>query len=184
MPSRSGRAAIAEATTGTDERGRMSADGLDEVVRGLGVRIEITELPGDRDGEYRHAERLIRLQRGMSRRLHRSVLAHECGHAVHGDEPTSDSLMSARQERRADEWAARFLIGIDDYAAAEMLHAGHLEAMAVELDVTLDLAIAFHDLLERGAAAAPPVTSTARTVGAVAKARPRSRHPRGLQPLP
>lgn len=137
----------------------MSDARLDETVRALGVRVELVDLPGDRDGEYRHVERLIRLQRGMPRRLHRSVLAHECAHAVHGDEPSCDAVMSARQERRADEWAARLLIDVEAYAAAETLHAGHLEAMAVELDVTVDLVHAFRGLVERTALGIPRVAA-------------------------
>ncbi|SDQ87689.1 ImmA/IrrE family metallo-endopeptidase [Microbacterium sp. cf332] len=130
----------------------MTDDELLSTLDLLGVRLIFADLPPDRDGEYRHDVRLVRLRPGMARRLHRSVLAHECAHAVHGDVPLSDPHHAERQESRADEWAAQMLIPVDDYARAEALHAGHVEAMAVELDVTVDLVQAFQRILRRARA--------------------------------
>lgn len=120
-----------------------------ETLDALGVRVRYTDLPDDRDGEYLHHRRLIRLQHGMPRRLHRSVLAHECAHAVFADQPSQFGPVSAKQERRADEWAALRLIDVDDYKLAEQLHAGHIDAIALELDVTADLVEAFQRVLTR-----------------------------------
>lgn len=126
----------------------MTDDEIDQTLRSLGVRVhEVDDLPDDRDGEYLHEQRLIRLQRGMARRLRRSVLAHECAHALAGDVPTLSSWSTHRQERRADEWAAVHLIDPADYRAADIRHAGHLEAMALTLDVTTDLVAVYRDLL-------------------------------------
>lgn len=56
---------------------------------------------------------------------------------------------NALQERRADEWAALRLIDIDDYKLAERMHDGHAEAIAVDLDVTVDIVDAFRRILQR-----------------------------------
>jgi len=122
-------------------------DDIDDTIRALGVRVEYAELPPDRDGEYIHARRLIRLQRGMTRRLHRCVKMHEVAHAVFADQKSQFGPVNAKQERRADEWAALMLIGLPEYMRAEILHDGHAAAMAVELDVTLDILEAFRRTL-------------------------------------
>ena len=127
----------------------MSDEWIRETLHMLGVRVRYADLPDDRDGEYLHHRRLIQLQRGMSRRLHRSVLAHECAHAVFGDQPSQFGPVSAKQERRADEWAALRLIDLDAYKSAESLHDGHIDGMALELDVTTDIVEAFRRLLVR-----------------------------------
>lgn len=115
----------------------------------IGVRIEYGRLPSDRDGEYLHARRLIRLRRGMHARHHRSVLAHELGHAAFGDTPSQFGPVHAKQERRAEEWAALRLINIDDYRHAEAVHDAHAGAMAVELGVMTSIVLAFRGLLTR-----------------------------------
>lgn len=123
---------------------------IHDTLRALGVRVRyVDNMPDDRDGEYLHRKRLIRLRRGMARRLHRSVLTHECAHAVFADSPSAFGPVNAKQERRADEWAALRLIDLDDYKAAEMLHDGHIEAMAIELDVIDDIVAAFQRILFR-----------------------------------
>lgn len=114
-----------------------------DTIHALGVRVVDAELSADRDGEYLHRKRLIRLQPGMASRLHRSVLAHECAHAVFADVPSKFGPVNAKQERRADEWAALLLIDLPGYMRAEIIHDGHEEGMAVELDVTVDLVQAF-----------------------------------------
>ena len=128
----------------------MTADQhIHDALDALGVRVRYADLPVDRDGEYLHRRKLIRLQRGMATRLHRSVLAHEAAHAVFGDVPSRFGPVNAKQERRADEWAALRLIDVDDYRAAEALHHGHVEAIAVELNVIVDLVEAFQRILVR-----------------------------------
>lgn len=85
----------------------------------------------------------------MASRLHRSVLAHETAHAVFADVPSLYGPVNAKQERRADEWAALRLIDIDEYKRAESVHHGHAEAIAVELNVDIDIVDAFRRILSR-----------------------------------
>lgn len=114
-----------------------------------GIRIEYATLHPDRDGEYVHAQNLIRLRPGMSTRLARSVLAHELGHAAFADVPSRFGPVNAKQERRADEWAALRLISHDDYVRAEVLHDGHAGAIAVELGVVRSIVDAYRRVLLR-----------------------------------
>jgi len=127
----------------------VSDEHIRQTLRDLGVSVRYAHLGEDRDGEYLHHRRLVRLQPGMPRRLHRSVLAHECAHAVFGDAPSLFGPANAKMERRADEWAALRLIDIDDYKLAESIHAGHPDAIALELDVTADIVEAFQRILSR-----------------------------------
>lgn len=123
---------------------------IHDALTALGVRIDyVRNMPPDRDGEYIHQRRLIRLRAGMTQRLHRSVLAHECAHAVFGDEPTMFGPANAKQERRADEWAALRLIHHDDYRAAEQLHHGHAGAIAHDLGVVRSIIEAYQRVLLR-----------------------------------
>ncbi len=124
-------------------------DTIWDMLEAMGIAVEYTDLPPDRDGEYHHERRVIRLQRGMATRLHRSVLAHECAHAVFADTPSMFGPVNRKQERRADEWAALRLIDVRDYQRAEQIHHGHPEALAVELNVTVDLIDAYQRVLLR-----------------------------------
>ena len=121
-----------------------------DVAHVLGVKLVYTDLTHlDRDGACDHDSRTIRLQRGMAYRLKRSVLAHELAHAVFGDVPTMFGPVNAKQERRADEWAALRLIHLDDYKHAEQVHGGHAPAMAHELGVITSIVEAYQGLLAR-----------------------------------
>jgi hypothetical protein len=120
-----------------------------EMLDTLGVTVEFCDLPDDRDGEYIHEERLIRIQHDLLFRRYISTLAHECCHAVWGDVPSRFGPVNAKQERRADEWAALRLIDRDEYRRLEARHDGHLDAMAVSLNVTVEVVEAFRSLLLR-----------------------------------
>jgi hypothetical protein len=122
---------------------------LYEMLDALGVGVEFGELPADRDGEYVHDDRLIRIQHDLLLRRYVSTLAHECCHAVFGDVPSKFGPVNAKQERRADEWAALRLIDPDEYRRQEARHDGHLDAMAIALHVTTDLVEAFRRVLLR-----------------------------------
>ncbi|MFJ6550190.1 ImmA/IrrE family metallo-endopeptidase [Microbacterium sp. NPDC091676] len=113
----------------------------------LGLRV--VERPGPTPGGFQPVTRTIRLAPGMSRRTARSVLAHELGHAHLGHLPTRQPALRARQERQADEWAARRLITPAAYAAAEHLRGAHLASLAFELDVTIEIVLAFQRVLHR-----------------------------------
>jgi hypothetical protein len=122
---------------------------LEDLARQAGIRIEYVQLRDGRDGEYDHARKVIRLRPGMSARLHRSVLAHELGHAAFSHTPTRFGPVHAKQERMAEEWAALRLITPADYRHVEEIHAGHPGAMALDLGVMKSIVIAFQGLLER-----------------------------------
>ncbi|MEV8023708.1 ImmA/IrrE family metallo-endopeptidase [Microbacterium sp. NPDC080220] len=123
---------------------------IHDALTALGVRIEhVRDLPADRDGEYIHERRLIRLRAGMATRLHRSVLAHECAHAIFADEPSMFGPVNAKQERRADEWAALRLIRREDYVTAEAIHHGHAGAIAHDLGVVRSIVEAYQRVLLR-----------------------------------
>ncbi len=113
----------------------------------LGVKV--IERRGGKPGGYHAGTTTIRLHPGMSWRVSRSILAHELAHHIFGDTPTPYGPVRAKQERRANEWAARRFITPSTYAAAEANHHGHLPAMAYELGVTLELIEAYKQMLTR-----------------------------------
>ncbi|WP_149085899.1 MULTISPECIES: ImmA/IrrE family metallo-endopeptidase [Microbacterium] len=119
----------------------------------LGLRV--VERPGPTPGGFQPVTRTIRLAPGMNRRTTRSILAHELGHAQLGHHPTGQPVLRARQERQADEWAASCLITAAAYASAEQIRGPHLASLAFELDVTIEIVVAFQRLLHREHAAAP-----------------------------
>ncbi|APT85342.1 hypothetical protein CAQU_10045 [Corynebacterium aquilae DSM 44791] len=91
---------------------------------------------GHARGYYDNERRVISLRNGMSDREARSTLAHELGHALHGDTPTPDPVLHARQERRANEFAARLLIDPAELAVAEAAYGADTFTLARELDVS------------------------------------------------
>ncbi len=111
--------------------------------------LRIVERAGPTRGGFDPAHSIIRVAPGMSARTTRSVLAHELGHATLRHAPTTHARLSARQERQADAWAARLLISPQAYAAAENLRGPHPASLAFELDVTVELVIAYQALLAR-----------------------------------
>ena len=64
---------------------------------------------------------------------------YELGHCVLGHDPAATGWIKDRQERDADQWAARLLISAVEYRAAEHLHGPHPGAIAAELEVTKHL---------------------------------------------
>ncbi|WP_136041430.1 MULTISPECIES: ImmA/IrrE family metallo-endopeptidase [unclassified Microbacterium] len=113
--------------------------------------LRIVERPGRTRGGFDPMTRTIRLSPGMSARTTRSVLAHELGHARFGHAPARLPTVRAQQERQADEWAACRLITPEAYAEAEELRGPHLASLAFELGVTIELVIAYQQLLRQGA---------------------------------
>lgn len=122
-------------------------DDLLRLVEEQGIRL--IERRGRTLGGYDHESHSIRLDPGMSARTRRSVLAHELGHAALGHSVTTHDSLRRRQERQADEWAARLLITPAAYAAAEALQGTHHASLAFELGVTVELVVAFQSLLQR-----------------------------------
>lgn len=114
---------------------RREVQFLFDLVEALDVDLIYTELPPDRDGEYDDSTRTIYIQDGLRYRLHRHTLAHELGHAYYRDVRTLFGPVNAKQERRANEFAALTLINRDDYKRAELIHDGHVPSIAHELGV-------------------------------------------------
>lgn len=90
-------------------------------------------------GEYDPGSGIIRLHPRMPRRQARSVLCHELRHFEAKDTPTDCVRTTLRQEFLADSRAARLLIDYRDLADAMVIHEQNRSAVAVELDVSLDL---------------------------------------------
>lgn len=123
---------------------------LYDYAKARGVRVEYTDLSHlGRAGDCHAPTHHIRLQPGMLYRKERSVLAHELAHDHYGDVPDMFGNLSKRQEDRADEWAAHFLIDINEYKYAEELHGTHTEAIARELCVLNKLVVAYERTLHR-----------------------------------
>lgn len=99
----------------------------------LGLTIEYVPLK-DRDGEYRHDLKRIRLRPGMRPALERSVLAHEVAHAELAHTADGDR---AAQEAEADNLAAERLI--PHAAIVQLAQSSTLVAAARQLGVTSTL---------------------------------------------
>jgi Zn-dependent peptidase ImmA (M78 family) len=106
---------------------------------GLGVRVIEGRLRRNRWGEYRDADRLIVLARGMTHRSQRTVLAHEVQHAITRDVLSLYGAFDNRLERRARINAAAHLICPTEYAEAERLFGPHDAYIADELNVVVEV---------------------------------------------
>lgn len=120
---------------------------LTELAESLGLAV--VERRGKTRGGYHDGLRQVRINPGMSRRVTRSFLAQEIAHALFRDTPSPYGPVKAKQERRAWEWAALYLIDRRAFAEAEALRSGHSPAMAYDLDVTVEIIDAFKRLLSR-----------------------------------
>ncbi|WP_144873853.1 ImmA/IrrE family metallo-endopeptidase [Microbacterium sp. 1.5R] len=123
---------------------------MDQLLRLVEIHgLRLVERSGGSRGGYEPRTATIRVSPGMSERTRCSVIAHELGHAMLGHEHTLDPVQRGRQERRADEWAARLLITPSAYAEAEAARDGHPASIAFDLGVTVDLVLAYQRLLRR-----------------------------------
>lgn len=125
---------------------------LDRIARHLGVRV-LPDLrgelqAGDIAGWFPRSRRVLYKVDMPSPEILCSV-AHELGHAYHGDECVDGHLRHARQEARADRWAVRALICPSAYEKAEALVGSHPGALAHELNVTVEFVHIWRDLHER-----------------------------------
>lgn len=111
--------------------------------------LTVTEGAGKHLGGYRPGDHTIRLRPGLSHRAARTVLAHEIAHHVLGHRPTQFGPVLARQERQANEWAARRLINIHDYRTAELIREGHVPSIAFDLDVLPVVVETYQTLITR-----------------------------------
>lgn len=105
------------------------------------MRIDVkwaTDLPDFVHGFYEDAERSIYLNYYCRADQVIAALAHEIGHGIFGDRCSSEAI-----ERRADEAGASLVITRSEYARAERLVGPHPDALAIELEVTRDLILAW-----------------------------------------
>jgi len=99
----------------------------------LGLRVVFCDL-GKFHGQV-HSSGVVYVNHGRTDLRQRVTLAHEMGHWHHGHDWSRDHNV-AHDERQADQYAARLLIGADAYAVAEDLCGTHPGALARELGVT------------------------------------------------
>lgn len=107
---------------------------LYDFAESIDVTVEFAPLR-TRDGEYRNDLRRIRLREGLSERRTRWAFGHELGHAVLEHELLIFGLADPRQERAADEWAARFFIELDRFREVEEFRNGHVPSMAKDFGI-------------------------------------------------
>lgn len=115
---------------------------LTRLAREIGVAIHpdlAGELGADDIAGYFPRSRRVLYRMGMSDAETFCAVAHELAHATQRDTPTTDPYRHAKQELRADKWAADLLIDIESYEAAEHLVGCHPGALAKELDVTVEM---------------------------------------------
>lgn len=118
----------------------------------LGVWVDVDDvgwLPARSKGGWFPDYELILLREGLSPVEQLCTLAHELGHAVLGHTSSVGGWFAQRQERAADQWAARLLVSPAEYQAAERLHGPHVGGIAHELGVTTHIVATWQDLYER-----------------------------------
>jgi len=115
--------------------------------------VEWRDLGELRRGEYHPAERTIVLSPRLNTPQLVACLAHELGHARFGH-----GVSTPANERRAWEYAAALVIGVEEYAGAEQRVGHHPAALAIELGVTPQLVLAWQRWWrQRGRAGWPTV---------------------------
>lgn len=110
---------------------------LARLAESMGVRL--TRHDGGPKGLYIDHLRTITTRRCLSIAEYRSTLAHELAHAHYRDVPCRDPVRHARQERRADLWAAHLLLDGEDVEGALAWHHHHRAPAAYDLEVTVHL---------------------------------------------
>lgn len=129
-------------TTTTDHK-------LEQLAAQLGATI-VTHDGGEKGRYYGHG--IISLRRNLGPKNFRCTLAHELAHHALGHDPAATGWVHDRQERQANEWAARQLISPTEYALAEQLYGPQPQLLAHELGVTVKVLKTWQTLYERQAA--------------------------------
>lgn len=111
----------------------------------LGARVEWVRIVGPHAGAYDLSRRTIYLDWDLDSRPRHAVstLAHELAHHVYQDAGFGDVWV----ERRADVWAARWLICPGRYRRVERMYDGDPYLIAQDLGVTTRLVHAFQGTL-------------------------------------
>ncbi|MBW4813133.1 ImmA/IrrE family metallo-endopeptidase [Rhodococcus qingshengii] len=126
-------------------------DLLHELAKSMGVTVVERFLPGRQRGRYVHARRSIVLNADMNHRQKTATFGHELGHANYEHEhgTATNAIIALRQERKADEFAAKLLIDRYDYEVAERMYGPHIPTLAVQLGVTVPIIYAWQSLQRR-----------------------------------
>lgn len=112
--------------------------------------LKLARHSGGPKGFYHHPSRTITTRRGLSIAEYRSTLAHELGHAYYSDEPTPDPVRDARQEARANRWAANLLLAGQDVEKALICNGNHIKPAAYELEVTATILRVWLEMQKKG----------------------------------
>lgn len=112
-----------------------------KVAAALGVTI--TDHHGGAKGR-RYPDGTISLRADLGPVNRRCTLAHELGHHYYDDRPGGPC--AARNETRADRFAADLLITTETYRDAETIYGPHAGAIAAELNVTVHLVHVWRDM--------------------------------------
>lgn len=115
------------------------------------VGATIVEHDGGEKGRY-YGQGIISLRCGLGPVNRRCTLAHELAHHVLQHDPQAVGWIRDRQERQADQWAARLLISPVEYATLETIYGPHPTLLAHELGVTVKVLKTWQSLHERQAA--------------------------------
>lgn len=125
-------------------------DRLFEYADSRGVTYDFVDwLTPQEPGRYYHERCHIDMLTGLSTIATEAVFAHELGHEFLGHERSLFPTITAKQERAADEWAAHFLIDVDEYRYAEEKFGTHTKWIAQELGVLHRLVEVYEKSLHR-----------------------------------
>lgn len=130
-------------TTTTDPK-------LEQLAAQLGATIVAHD--GGEKGRY-YGRGIISLRRNLGPKNYRCTLAHELAHHALDHDPAATGWVHDRQERQANEWAARLLISPTEYQLAEQLYGPHPAHLAAELGVTVKVLKTWTSIYERKLAA-------------------------------
>ncbi|WP_426716488.1 ImmA/IrrE family metallo-endopeptidase [Corynebacterium auriscanis] len=107
---------------------------LHQIAHDMGITL--THHTHGPPGFYIDEYRVISTRKGMAVWDYKSVLAHELGHAHHKDRRSGHKHFDDRQEKRADEYAARLLICPHRLRHLAPWHRHDRHSLAIDLEVT------------------------------------------------
>lgn len=123
---------------------------LYDAAAAAGILVMEADLPRGEEGRYYESHRCIVLNAGMTASRTISAFAHELGHASLRHGHALDAREHYRQERQADEYAARLLIDGAEFEETERLYSSDTNTLAYHLGVTPKLIRVWRELAVRG----------------------------------
>lgn len=100
------------------------------------IGVELRKHSNGPKGLFDLSSMTVSTRRRLPIAQYKSTLAHELGHAHYQDKRVPDGHFHARQERRADSFAASLLLNTSDVETTLTWHNGHLSPAAYELEVS------------------------------------------------